>query len=91
MAITFDKAKRDKTFADRGLAFEDAALVRAGTTLEIEDTRKDYGETRMICYGYLQGRMVVIGYAPRGDDQHVFSMRKANAREQKQIAPHIKV
>jgi uncharacterized DUF497 family protein len=91
MAITFDQAKRDKTFEDRGLAFEDAALVMAGTTLEVEDTRKDYGERRMICYGYLQGRMVVVGYAPRGDDQHVFSMRKANAREQKRIAPHIKV
>jgi len=91
MAITFDQAKRDETFADRGLAFEDAAQVRAGITLEIEDTRKDYGETRIICYGYLRGRMVVVGCAPRGNDQHVFSMRKANAREQKRITPYIKV
>jgi uncharacterized DUF497 family protein len=91
MAITFDQAKRDKAFAERGLAFEDTALVRAGTTLEVEDIRKDYGETRIICYGHLLDRMVVIGYAPRGDDQHVFSMRKANAREQKRIAPLLKV
>ncbi len=91
MAITFDSAKRDQTFAARGLAFEDAALVFAGTTLEVIDTRKDYGETRIICYGHLLGRMVVIGYVPRGDDQHVFSMRKANAREEKRIAPHIEV
>jgi hypothetical protein len=91
MAITYDQAKRDKTFADRGLAFEDAALVFAGTTLEVEDTRKDYGETRIICYGYLTGRMVVIGYTPRGDDQHVFSMRKANGREERRVAPHIQV
>ena len=91
MAIIFDQAKRDKTFEDRGLAFEAAAIVIAGTTLEVEDTGKDYGETRMICYGFLQGRMVVVGYAPRGKDRHVFSMRKANAREQKRIAPLIKV
>ncbi len=91
MAITFDQAKRDKTFAARGLAFEDAALIFAGTTLEVEDTRKDYGERRMICYGQLLGRMIVIGYTPRGEDRHVFSMRKANAREQKRIAPYFKI
>jgi len=61
MRITFDAAKREKTLADRGLDFADAALVFAGVTLEVEDTRKNYGETRVICYGLLQGRMVVVG------------------------------
>jgi uncharacterized DUF497 family protein len=89
--ITYDPDKRDKTFADRGLDFEDAAIVFAGTTLEIEDTRKDYGEVRMICYGYLQERLVVIGYAPRGEERHVFSMRKGNAREKKRIAPRLEI
>lgn len=91
MQITFDPIKRDKTYHDRGLAFEDAALVFAGVTLEVEDTRQDYGETRVICYGWLQGRMVVVGYTPRGADRHVFSMRKANEREQKRIAPYLEV
>jgi uncharacterized DUF497 family protein len=91
MATTFDQAKRDKTFAARGLAFEDAALVFAGTTLELEDRREDYGETRMICYGHLMGRLVVIGYTPRGEDRHEFSMRKANARKEKRIAPHLEI
>jgi uncharacterized DUF497 family protein len=71
MQITYDPTKRDKTFADRGLNFEDAAIVLAGTTLEREDTRKDYGELRMICYGYLQERLVVVGYAPRGEERHI--------------------
>ncbi|MDP2761097.1 MAG: BrnT family toxin [Sideroxyarcus sp.] len=53
--------------------------------------RKDYGETRVICYGLLEGRMIVVGYTPRGADRHVFSMRKANEREQKRIAPLLKV
>lgn len=51
MRITFDTAKREKTLAERGLDFADAALVFAGVTLEIEDLRKDYGESRTICYG----------------------------------------
>jgi hypothetical protein len=30
-----------------------------------------------ICYGTLAGRMVVVGYTPRGPVRHIFSMRKA--------------
>ncbi len=91
MLITSDPAKRDLALAERGLAFEDASVVFAGVTLELQDTRMDYGEVRMICYGRLEGRMVVIGYTPRGAARHVFSMRKANEREQKRIAPYLEV
>jgi uncharacterized protein len=91
MQILFDPAKREKALADRGLDFADAALVFAGVTLEIEDARKNYGETRVICYGLLAGRMVVVGYTPRGADRHIFSMRKANEREQTRIAPLLEV
>ena len=91
MRITFDPAKRDATLAERGLDFADAALVFAGVTVEIEDTRKHYGETRIICYGRLEGRMVVVGYTPRGADRHIFSMRKANDREKARIAPLLEV
>jgi uncharacterized DUF497 family protein len=91
MRITFDPIKREKTLAERGLDFADAIFVFAGVTVEIEDTRKNYGETRVICYGLLEGRMVVVGYAPRGADRHVFSMRKANDREQTRIAPLLEV
>jgi len=87
MAITFDPVKRERALAERGLDFADAEAVFEGTTLEIEDDRKDYGEVRIICYGLLAGRMVVVGYTPRGADRHVFSMRKANEREQNRIAP----
>jgi hypothetical protein len=89
--ITFDPIKRDHTAELRGLNFEDAAFVFSGITLELEDTRQDYGEKRMICFGTLEGRMVVVGYTPRGADRHVFSMRKANDREQRRIAPLLEV
>ena len=87
MYLTFDPVKREKALADRGLDFADAALVFEGVTVEVEDTRKDYGEVRIICYGVLVGRMVVVGYTPRGAERHIFSMRKANEREQARIAP----
>ena len=87
MTITYDPAKCARTLAERGLHFADAELVFAGVTLEVEDTRKDYGEKRIVCYGLLAGRMVVLGYTPRGADRHIFSMRKANEREQARITP----
>ena len=62
--------------------------VFEGTTVEIEDRRNDYGESRIICCGLLEGRMVVVGYTPRGAVRHVFSMRKANDREQTRLAPY---
>ena len=64
MRITFDPAKRDKTLAERSLDFSDAAIVFADVTIEVEDIRKDYGETRIICYGRLQGRMGCSGLRP---------------------------
>ena len=91
MRVTFDPAKRAKTLAERGLDFEDAAIVFQGTTVEIEDTRRNYGEARIICYGVLSGRIVVIGYTPRGAARHVFSMRKANDREKALLAPYFEV
>ena len=87
MPITFDPAKRERALAERGLDFVDAKIVSEGVTLEVEDVRWAYGEERIICYGVLAGRMVVVGYTPRGADRHVFSMRKANDREQTRITP----
>ncbi len=91
MRITFDPAKRVRTLAERGLDFEDAELVFAGTTIEIDDTRRNYGERRVICYGLLAGRIVVVGYTPRGSARHVFSMRKANDREKARLAPYLEI
>ena len=88
MRVSYDPIKREKAFAERGLDFEDAQAVFDGLTVEVEDARKDYGEKRIICYGLLARRMVVVGYTPRGTVRHIFSMRKANDREQTRLAPY---
>ena len=87
MAITFHPAKRDKALAERGMDFLAAEAVFAGITYTFEDRRTDYGETRVLTVGLLDGRMVVVGWTPRGTDRHVFTMRKANAREQALYGP----
>ena len=91
MRITFDQEQRARTLADRGLDFEDATAVFDGIAVEVEDTRRNYGERRIICYGMLARRLVVIGYTPRGATRHVFSMRKANDREKSRLAPYFEI
>jgi uncharacterized DUF497 family protein len=46
VAVTYDPDKRLQALAERGLDFEDAKYVFEGTTLEVEDKRKDYREVR---------------------------------------------
>ena len=89
MRISYDPGKRDRTLADRGLDFDDAAEVFDGITAEVEDTRKDYGEPRIICFGLLRGRMVQVVYTPRGAARHIISMRKANDREKARLASRL--
>ena len=91
MRVSFDPSKREKALADRGLDFEDAVAVFDGLTVEVEDTRKDYGEKRILCYGLLVGRMVVVGYTPRGTVRHIFRLRKTKDREQTRLAPYFEL
>lgn len=91
MRITFNPSNRDKTPTQRGLDFDDAVFVFAGVALETEDTRKNYGEKRILCFGLLDNRMVVAGYTPRGADRHISSMIKANEREQARIKPLLEI
>lgn len=87
MRISYDPVKRLKTLHERGLDFHDAIEVLASPMFEAEDTRHDYGESRIICFGLLAERLVVVCYVRRDDIRHIFSMRKANAREQARICP----
>ena len=83
MKPAWDEAKRARTLAERALDFADAALVFGGPTFEFADDRKDYGESRTVCVGFLRRRMVVLIYVQRGATRRIVSMRKANDREQR--------
>lgn len=88
MRITYDSVKRERALLERGLDFERALEVFAGLTLEAEDTRRDYGERRILSIGHLDGRMVMIAYTTRGSARHIISMRKCNAREIRRYTPY---
>lgn len=83
MEITYDPAKRVLVLAARGLDFEDAVHVFTGTALTLEDDRRDYRETRYSTMGWLEDRLVVVVWTPRGEVRHIITMWKANDRERK--------
>ena len=83
MQIEFDAAKRVATLEARGLDMARAGEVFAGSTLTVEDDRRDYGEDRFITVGYLDVSMVVIVWTRRKAGARIISMRKANDREQR--------
>jgi uncharacterized DUF497 family protein len=89
VAITFDAAKRDRTLTERKLDFADAPEVLDGPKFQFVDRRRDYGEERITTVGLLRGRMVVVVWTRRGENRHIISMRKANAREQERYSDRL--
>ena len=81
MKLSWDEAKRQATLAGRGLDFASAAEMFDVNEYIIEDLRNDYGEERFVSLGYINRRLCVVVWTPRGDGRHIISMRKANDRE----------
>jgi uncharacterized DUF497 family protein len=79
---TFDPVKRALTLRHRGLDFARADEVFAGRTATVVYDRRDYGETRFISAGHLDGRLVVMVWTQRGETRHIISMRHCHAKEE---------
>jgi uncharacterized DUF497 family protein len=79
--IEYDPVKRRLTLQHRGLDMARADEVLEGPNFSIPDDRRDYGEPRIITAGFLDGRMVVLVWTPRGAVRRVISLRRANVRE----------
>jgi uncharacterized DUF497 family protein len=83
MRLTFDPAKNARNIAERGLSFERVAELDWETAVSEEDTRRDYGETRIQVLAFLGKRLHAAVITIRGDALHVISFRKANRKEVK--------
>jgi uncharacterized DUF497 family protein len=83
VTITWTEAKRLKTMRERGLDFARAGEVFASRNATRLTHGGATGEIRYVTAGFLDDRMVVMVWTPRGDVQHIISMRHAHAKEQK--------
>jgi hypothetical protein len=89
MRITFDQEKRDRTWLERGLAFEDATRVFEGLHVTLPDDRRAYGEPRFLTFGLLDGKAVSLVWTPRDGTCRMISMRYANERERARFAEYL--
>jgi hypothetical protein len=87
--ITCDPAKRLQTLQERGLDMRRAGEVFAGLHLTRADDRFDYGESRYVTAGWLDSRLVVFVWTPRGSARRIISMRHCHEREAKRLRPHL--
>jgi uncharacterized protein len=90
MKIEYDAAKSRRNAERRGLHFADAMELLSGPHVTRHDTRRDYGEGRVVAYGLIRGRMHVCVYTLRGEVYRIISLRKANRREVDAYGPHVR-
>lgn len=81
MEIVFDPAKDAANIANHGISLEMAEELLRGFTIEFEDKRFDYGETRIVALGKINNRVFVCVYTMRGEICRPISLRPANRKE----------
>ena len=78
---TWDEPKRQANLAKHGVDFAAVDGIDWATAAVEPDLRNDYGEVRLRVTGLIGDRLHVLIYAPRGTDDRIISLRKANSRE----------
>jgi uncharacterized protein len=88
MRFSWDADKSGANYRDRGFDFAVAALIFDGPTLEREDSRRDYGERRIVAIGLVRGLVLTVCYTDRLDpngeiNRRIISARRSNRHERK--------
>jgi uncharacterized DUF497 family protein len=83
MPFDWDAVKNSANLAKHGIDFQDAVRIFERPTLERVDDRQDYGEIRVIAFGVVDDREVVVIYTARGEVRRIISARRAHSSERK--------
>ena len=86
MRFSWDARKSNRNLTDRGFDFEFATQIFDGSTLERADSRRDYGERRVMALGKAQDIPLTVVYTDRAEaggemSRRIISARKSNRRE----------
>ena len=81
MKIIFDDARNANNQSKHGLSLSEAAKLEWDDALIWQDTRRDYGEARMIALSAIGERLYCVVYVDRNDARRVISLPKANQKE----------
>jgi uncharacterized DUF497 family protein len=89
-----DARKSNRNLRERDFDFEFATQIFDGVTVERTDTRRDYGETRVVPMGEAQGIPLTVVYTDRagggGVERRIIAARKSSGRERKAYAEAIR-
>jgi uncharacterized protein len=86
MSFEWDEDKATSNLRKHGVLFSDAIYVfNDPDRTTVPDQRHDYGEERLVTYGYIDNRLftVVFTYVIADWFVRIISARKANLRERK--------
>ena len=84
MRYTWDEEKNRRNVALHGVAFEDAARIFDGPTVERLDDRFDYGEKRVYAIGLVNDLEITVVYTDRaGDERRLISAWRAEPHERR--------
>ena len=84
MPFSWDENKNAGNVRRHGVAFEDAVRIFDGPTLEREDNRFDYGETRFYAIGLVNELEITVIYTDRDDDdRHIISAWRSEPHERR--------
>jgi uncharacterized protein len=79
----WDETKRKANIAKHGIDFLDVPEMFGSLMLVGTDSRKDYGETRKVGFGFIRGRLIAVAFTERTPNLiRIISPRKANKREE---------
>ena len=83
MEFEWDSSKNVSNIEKHGISFLRAARVFDGPILKFLDDRKDYGETRYVAIGIVDGLEYYVVYTIRENRYRIISCRRANRDERK--------
>jgi uncharacterized DUF497 family protein len=81
MEFEWDEAKHERNLRERGIGFDDGAMIFDGPVIEWIDDRHDYGETRFRATGMSGEYLLHVVYTEREDVRRIISVRMANRKE----------
>jgi len=82
MQFKWDEKKRRANLAKHGIDFADLAPLFSGLTISVLDSRYDYGESRFITLGILNGIVMTIAHTETDEVIRIISARKATRYEE---------
>jgi uncharacterized protein len=80
----WDQAKASANLAKHGVSFEQARQAfNDPFAIDFIDDREDYGEDRLILFGMVENRLLVVAHTLRGDKVRIISAREAEPSERR--------